>query len=182
MTFGGAIAGSTVCSPSEVISTAGTQAPLEIWIGRRSVTVPETPEWIGAETYPSARPIRVPTNTLSPFLTIGTAVAPICCCIGSRIFSGTGRSTVAIFCVFLLWARRAPFAARLKYFSFPENPSLFFPFARVKKLSRVDFAAGDALPFGNVVYIIQPSSFFTMKTANFYSLNRHLTPLSTLFW
>ena len=42
-------------------------------------TVPDTDECIGAETNPPASAIFCPAFTWSPFCTIGTAGAPICC-------------------------------------------------------------------------------------------------------
>ena len=55
--------GSTFCSPSGMMTTAVWMEPLEPVMVVISETVPDTPEWISAETKPPALPTMVPTYT-----------------------------------------------------------------------------------------------------------------------
>ena len=114
LTTGGWQAGSTVWLPSQWIATAWQTAPLTIRIGATSTTVPETLEWILALTKPPALPIKVPTITGSPFLTTGSAGAPMCIDIGITTFSGTGIWTVAIPAVAFSCGTTAPLAERFR--------------------------------------------------------------------
>ena len=113
VTSGGTQAGSGVCSPSALMTTAGTERPLGICTVSTASTVPDTPLWMAAPTKPPAAPTTVPTSTASPFFTVGVHGAPICCCMGSTIFSGRGMATVAIPDVFFSCGTRAPRALRL---------------------------------------------------------------------
>jgi UDP-N-acetylmuramoyl-L-alanyl-D-glutamate--2,6-diaminopimelate ligase len=64
---------------SDSIITYFCNIPLPMVRSFTSVTVPETLECTGALINPPASPMSVPTKTLSPFLTVGLAGAPICC-------------------------------------------------------------------------------------------------------
>ena len=87
--------GSFVCLPSGVMTTAWTRAPFGIRTVSMDATLPDTPEWMSALTKPPAFPTTVPTKTSSPFLTHGVQGAPMCCCMGRTIFSGSGSCRVA---------------------------------------------------------------------------------------
>ena len=84
---------SGVCKPSLSISIHGTFEPFIMVISSIFCTLPETLEWIGAEMYPSASAIRVPTLTSSPRLTTGFAGLPMCIDIGiATVFGGSSRT------------------------------------------------------------------------------------------
>ena len=68
VTSGALTAGSTVCLPSVLMTTESHIRPLDRRKASTAATVPETLEWMFAETKPPASPILVPTNTSSPFL------------------------------------------------------------------------------------------------------------------
>ena len=117
MTLGGWTAGSTVCWPSVWMTTASHALPLARRKGSTAVTVPDTLEWILAETTPAASPIRVPTHTLSPFLTTALAGAPICWLIRMRTCAGRGIGTGLLAAVALSCGVCAPSAARFSLFN-----------------------------------------------------------------
>ena len=54
------------------------------------INLPETLEWMGAETKPPASAMSWPTLTLSRILTTGFAGAPMCWDRGMTTMSGTG--------------------------------------------------------------------------------------------
>lgn len=61
MTSGGATAGSGVCSPSGMMTTAVCLDPLDPMMVVMPSTLPDTPEWMSEETKPPALPTTVPT-------------------------------------------------------------------------------------------------------------------------
>src|SRR5699024_156748 len=78
VTTGGWTDGSTVCLPSVSMTTESHSLPLARRNGSTAVTLPDTLEWMLADTKPPASPISVPTHTSSPFLTVAFAGAPMC--------------------------------------------------------------------------------------------------------
>ena len=66
-------------SPSTAISTVIWGLPARSFLGPMDLTVPDTEEWMKAETNPPGSAITWPTLTLSPTATTGFAGAPICC-------------------------------------------------------------------------------------------------------
>ena len=101
-TFGGITCSLTACSPSGSMTTALQSLPFKSRCSSTAVTVPETGEWIGAAMSFTVSPMKSPTLTLSPFLTIGRQGAPMPISIGTVIFSGSGSSVQALSCVPLL--------------------------------------------------------------------------------
>ena len=63
VTWGGAMEGSTFCSPSGVMTTVVWVDPLDPTMVEISATVPDTPEWMSEDTKPPALPTTVPTYT-----------------------------------------------------------------------------------------------------------------------
>ena len=61
VTVGGAMAGSTVCSPSGMMTTAVWGAPFGAVMVIMPSTLPDTPEWMSEETKPPDLPTTVPT-------------------------------------------------------------------------------------------------------------------------
>ena len=121
LTTGGTQAGSTVCFPSALMATAVAMTPLTMRMGATSSTVPDTLACTLALTKPPALPISVPTRTVSPFLTTGSAGAPMCISMGMITCSGTGILTVGCAAVPFSWGTAAPFAERFR------NLSIGFP-------------------------------------------------------
>ena len=80
----------SVCLPSVLMTTESHMRPLDRRKGSTAATVPETLEWMFAETKPPASPIFVPTNTSSPFLTRAFAGAPMCWRMRIRTCAGRG--------------------------------------------------------------------------------------------
>jgi len=117
VTSGAFTAGSTVCLPSVLMTTESHIRPLERRKGSTAATVPETLEWIFAETKPPASPILVPTNTSSPFLTRAFAGAPMCWLIRMRTCAGRGIGTGLLAAVALSCGVCAPSAARFSLFN-----------------------------------------------------------------
>ncbi len=72
-----------------------TLAPVKLAMSSMALTVPATEEWTGAETKASEEPMTWPTLTLLPTTTVGELGAPICCCKGMMISSGTGAVVMA---------------------------------------------------------------------------------------
>src|SRR5699024_9580060 len=68
VTTGGRMDGSTVCLPSVWMTTESHSLPFARRNGSTADTLPDTLEWMLAETKPPASPISVPTQTSSPFL------------------------------------------------------------------------------------------------------------------
>jgi hypothetical protein len=67
-----------VCSPSVVMTMASDLAPRALKICSMALTLPDTLEWIGAETAASLSPMSWPTLTVSPTFTTGLQGAPMC--------------------------------------------------------------------------------------------------------
>ena len=122
VTTGGWTAGSTVCLPSVLMTTESQVRPLDRRKGSTAATVPETLEWMLAETKPPASPILVPTNTSSPFLTRALAGAPMCWLIRMRTCAGRGIGTGLLAAVALSCGVCAPSAARFSLFNMELNP------------------------------------------------------------
>ena len=130
VTAGGVQAGSTVWLPSVLMATALQTAPLTMRMGATSSTVPDTLECTSALTKPPALPMSVPTMTVSPFLTTGSAGAPMCICIGMTTCWGTGICTVAMPAVAFSCGTRAPLAERLSPFSIEVSSPDFYGLPR----------------------------------------------------
>jgi len=122
VTTGGWTAGSTVCLPSVLMTTESQVRPLDRRKGSTAATVPETLEWMLAETKPPASPILVPTNTSSPFLTRALAGAPMCWLIRMRTCAGRGIGIGLLAAVALSCGVCAPSAARFSLFNMELNP------------------------------------------------------------
>ena len=103
--------------PSVLMTTESQVRPLDRRKGSTAATVPETLEWILAETKPPASPILVPTNTSSPFLTRALAGAPMCWLIRMRTCAGRGIGTGLLAAVALSCGVCAPSAARFSLFN-----------------------------------------------------------------
>ena len=117
VTSGAWTAGSTVCLPSVLMTTESHIRPLLRRYGSTAATVPETLEWILAETKPPASPILVPTNTSSPFFTRAFAGAPMCWLMRMRTCAGRGIGTGLLAAVALSCGVCAPSAARFSLFN-----------------------------------------------------------------
>ena len=70
--------GALVYLPSLSITIQGSRLPGTVILGSTALTVPDTPEKIGAETNASVSAIFCPARTVSPFFTRGEHGAPIC--------------------------------------------------------------------------------------------------------
>ena len=117
VTSGALTAGSTVCLPSVLMTTESHIRPLDRRKGSTAATVPETLEWMFAETKPPASPILVPTNTSSPFFTSALAGAPMCWLIRMRTCAGRGIGIGLLAAVALSCGVCAPSAARFSLFN-----------------------------------------------------------------
>ena len=117
VTSGALTAGSTVCLPSVLMTTESHIRPLDRRKASTAATVPETLEWMFAETKPPASPILVPTNTSSPFFTSALAGAPMCWLIRMRTCAGRGIGTGLLAAVALSCGVCAPSAARFSLFN-----------------------------------------------------------------
>ena len=102
LTWGGARSSHTRCSPSVSMTMAVSYRPLELSTWSSFFTLPDTPEWMGADTGPPAWAINWPTFTSSPTLTTGWAGAPMFIDMGTVITAGTGIRTGAASAVFFL--------------------------------------------------------------------------------
>ena len=125
VTWGGAMEGSTFCSPSGVMTTVVWVDPLDPTMVVISATVPDTPEWMSAETKPPALPTTVPTYTWSPLATAGAAGAPMCCPMDRTILDGRGIATVSRLEVPFSWGTPAPCAERLRKLLIQISTSLY---------------------------------------------------------
>ena len=108
VTCGGVIPSYTCCSPSVSMTMAVSYRPLEPRIWSSFFTLPDTPEWMGADTKPPASAISWPTFTVSPALTTGLAGAPMCMDMGTVTTAGTGMRTGGRSAVFFLWGTCTP--------------------------------------------------------------------------
>ncbi len=98
----GCRSGETVSSMSFSITMWSTTAPVGRVFFTISFTVPDTLEWTGQPSIPSATsPIFCPRVTVSPTLTQATAGAPMCWDRGIVTFAGGGRASMRHFLVFL---------------------------------------------------------------------------------
>ena len=73
-----------------------------------ALTVPETPEWTGAERGLSLSPTIWPTSTASPGPTTGSHGTPRCWDMARMIVSGGGITTVSQSAVCLRWGAWTP--------------------------------------------------------------------------
>ena len=160
--------GSTVCWPSGVMTTACWAAPLGAVMVVISVTVPETPEWMSAETKPPALPTTVPTYTWSPLATAGAAGAPMCCPMDRTILDGRGIATVSRLEVPFSWGTPAPCAERLEKIAHSDfNLPVLHSWDHICSLFRL--AGGDSLFTG----LVQPPSLPPQKHKIKWNLPRN---------
>ena len=89
-----------VCSPSVVMTMASDLAPRALKICSMALTLPDTLEWIGAETAASLSPMSWPTLTVSPTFTTGLQGSSIFCYLEMVTAAGTGMITLSNSAVF----------------------------------------------------------------------------------
>ena len=111
----------------------GTNRPMESSISPMRLTLPETPEWIAAETNPPASATGWPTFTRSPAFTRGFAGAPMCMVMGSTISGGTGIRSGTQSAVCFRWGTRMLFNS---------NPTLFLSLSSRPRRSAGRFSPG----------------------------------------